>query len=159
MLLDAAGEPLVLSYVDRGFPIDRVAVAPTPTGGLIVHTAIMNALTPIWLIDWHEATGTFGEPVALSAPQFQGYGPIAATAVGSTVAVAYAENGDASSPFRIGIDLLTDGKPTTHFDLPAAGLVDEIALLGSPYETALLVGYATADEQLRVLRLDCIGAL
>jgi hypothetical protein len=63
ILLDSAGGTIALSYLDRGFPIADVAVAPTDTGAVIFHTAIMNALSPLWVIDWHEATGTFGEPV------------------------------------------------------------------------------------------------
>ncbi len=158
--LYTSGETGVLSYLDRGFPIDQAALAPNDEGALIVHTAIMNTLTPIWLIDWHEASGTFGEPVILSAPQFQGWGPLAAARVGPVTAVAYVEMPDPSTGRpRLGLDIVSDKKSTAHLDIEASSSIDNLALLGSPYGTALVVAYSTSDGEVRVLKVDCVGAL
>jgi hypothetical protein len=158
ILLDSAGGTIALSYLDRGFPIADVAVAPTDTGAVIFHTAIMNALSPLWVIDWHEATGTFGEPVQLTAP-FQGYGPIAAATVGPVTAVAYGIQDPSTGGPGVGVSIVSAGKATTHLDLPAVDFVDRLALLGSPYGTSLTLAYSTAKGEVRVMRIDCIGAL
>ncbi len=159
IMLDPSGAKIVLSYVDRMFPIDRVALAPTDEGALIVHSAIVNARSPLWLLDWHESTGTFGEPVTLNAPDFQGWGPIAAARVGPVSAVAYGETQDESGQLRVGVDIVSQGKSTAHIDIPTVGIVDGLALLGSPFGTALMLGYSTPKGEIRVLRIDCVGAL
>lgn len=160
VVMDPTGDTIALSYLDRGFPIDQAALAPNDEGALIAHSAIMNALSPIWLIDWHEATGTFGEPVALSAPQFQGWGPLAAARVGPVSAVAYIEMQDpATGGPRVGLDIVSDKKSTAHLDIEAVDLVDGLALLGSPYGTALVLAYSTLGGEIRTMRIDCVGAL
>ncbi len=159
IMLDMTGAKLLLSYVDRMFPIDQVAIAPTDEGALIVHTAIMNSLTPIWVLDWHEATGTFGEPVVLNAPNFRDWGRIAAARVGPVSAVAYGETPDGSGQARVGVDIVSQDKATAHLDIPAVDLIDDIALLGSPFGTALMVAYSTGAGDVRVMRIDCVGAL
>lgn len=158
ILLDEEGGTIALSYLDRGFPIADVAVAPTEAGAVIFHTAIMNALSPLWVIDWHEETGTFGEPAELAVP-YQGYGHLAAARVGPVTAVAYGTQDASTGGPGVGVAIVSEGKATAHLELPAVDFVDQLALLGSPYGTALTLAYSTPKGEVRVLRIDCVGAL